>query len=67
MLNRAFRGQNIEVKVLEDGFEFHGERYGSLSAVARVATGTRWNGPVFFGLGRRERTDRGKANGVAAH
>ena len=56
LLSRTFRGQTIEVKVLEDGFEFHGERYGSLSAVARAATGTRWNGLVFFGLGKRGET-----------
>jgi DUF2924 family protein len=66
VLNRAFRGQNIEVKVLEDGFEYHGQRYGSLSAVARAATGTRWNGPVFFGLGKREMAKPGKAHRSAA-
>jgi hypothetical protein len=66
VLSRAFRGQTIEVKVLEGGFEFQGQRYGSLSAVARAATGTRWNGLVFFGLGRRERTERGKAHRSAA-
>jgi hypothetical protein len=53
-LNRAFRGQNIEVKVLEDGFEYQGERYGSLSAIARAATGTRWNGLIFFGRAQRK-------------
>ena len=62
VLNRAFRGQNIEVKAREDGFEYHGQRYGSLSAVARAATGTRWNGPVFFGLGKREMAKPGKAH-----
>ena len=66
VLNRAFRGQNIEVKVLEDGFHYQGQRYGSLSAVARAATGTRWNGPVFFGLGRREMAKPGKAHRSAA-
>lgn len=66
ILSRAFRGQNIEVKVREDGFEYQGQRYGSLSAIARAATGTRWNGLIFFGLGKRETAERGKANGVAA-
>jgi DUF2924 family protein len=66
VLRRQFRSQNIEVKVLEDGFRYQGQRYGSLSAVARAATGTRWNGPIFFGLGKREVAKPGKANGVAA-
>jgi Protein of unknown function (DUF2924) len=66
VLSRVFRGQTIEVKVLEDGFEYQGQRYGSLSAVARAATGTRWNGLVFFGLGKRETAERGKAHRVAA-
>ena len=62
VLSRAFRGQTIEVQVLEDGFEYQGQRYGSLSAVARAATGTRWNGLTFFGLGKRETAQRGKAS-----
>jgi hypothetical protein len=66
VLTRTFRGQTIEVKVLEDGFHYQGQRYGSLSAVARAATGTRWNGLVFFGLGKRDMAKPGKANGVAA-
>jgi hypothetical protein len=67
VLSRAFRGQNIEVKVLEDEFEYQGQRYGSLSAIARAATGTRWNGPIFFGLGKRgEAAERGKAHRSAA-
>lgn len=66
VLTRAFRGQNIEVQVLEGGFEYQGRRYGSLSAIARAATGTRWNGPMFFGLGKRETAERGKANCGAA-
>ncbi len=36
--------------VLEDGFEYNGKSYGSLSAIAHRVTGTRWNGYVFFGL-----------------
>jgi len=66
VLSRAFRGQNIEVKALEDGFEYQGQRYGSLSAVARAATGTRWNGLIFFGLGKRETAEGGKASRGAA-
>jgi hypothetical protein len=66
VLSRVFRGQTIEVKVLEDGFHYQGQRYGSLSAVARAATGTRWNGPIFFGLGKREMAKPGTAHRSAA-
>ena len=34
----------------EDGFDYHGARYASLSQIAREITGTRWSGPLFFGL-----------------
>jgi Protein of unknown function (DUF2924) len=49
-LRRQYRGKTVVAKVLENGFEFEGQTYGSLSAVARAATGTRWNGLLFFGL-----------------
>jgi hypothetical protein len=44
--------QSVEhcVTVREDGFEYQGAPYRSLSAIARSITGTRWNGWVFFGL-----------------
>lgn len=50
ILRRDWQGQRIEVVVETDGFRWNGETYPSLSAVARAATGTRWNGPRFFGL-----------------
>ena len=65
VLSRAFRGQTIEVKVLEDGFHYQGQRYGSLSAVARAATGTRWNGLIFFG--RAQRKSAGSARTGSDH
>jgi hypothetical protein len=49
-LIREWRGVEHRVRVLADGFEWEGRWYKSLSAVARAITGTRWNGPVFFGL-----------------
>lgn len=55
-LVRDWKGVAHEVTVIEDGFEYQGRRFRSLSAVARAITGTRWNGPLFFGL----RTERGK-------
>jgi hypothetical protein len=53
LLTREFENRRIVVKVLEDGFEYQSQRYGSLSAVAREVTGTRWNGLLFFGLTER--------------
>lgn len=48
---REYKGQQIRVTVLDGGcFEFQGERYKSLTGVARAITGTHWNGYHFFGL-----------------
>ena len=55
MLTRVYRGAPVSVKVLERGFEYDGMTYASLSAIAYRATGTRWNGFLFFGLKRSER------------
>jgi len=54
VLVREWRGISHHVSVLEDGFSFRGKRYRSLSEVAREITGTRWSGPLFFGLKRSE-------------
>ncbi len=53
VLVREWRGTSHKVSVLEKGFRFRGKRYRSLSEVAREITGTRWSGPLFFGLKRR--------------
>jgi DUF2924 family protein len=50
VLVRDWGGVAHQVKVLEDGLFFRGKRYKSLSEVARVITGSRWSGPLFFGL-----------------
>ena len=50
VLTRRYKGRLIAVTVLEEGFEYLGERYRSLSAVAKTVTGTHWNGYYFFGL-----------------
>ena len=50
-LVRKYKGQTIRVLVLPDGFEFDGERYRSLSAVAKAITGSHVNGYRFFKLG----------------
>jgi hypothetical protein len=52
-LRREYRGKTVVVKVLTNGFEFEGQHYGSLTAVAGAATGTHWNGLVFFGVKKR--------------
>jgi Protein of unknown function (DUF2924) len=49
-LRRFFRGRNLEVQVLEDGFQFEGRSYQSLSAIASEVAGSRWNGFAFFAL-----------------
>ena len=49
-LVREWKGVEHCVTVREDGFEYQGRPYQSLSAVARAITGTRWNGLAFFGL-----------------
>ena len=49
-LIRDWRGQTHRVTVLENGYEYAGKRYSSLSQIARLITGTRWSGPLFFGL-----------------
>ncbi len=51
-LVREWRGETHTVLVLEDGFEWNGNRRRSLSAIAREITGTHWSGPRFFGLKR---------------
>lgn len=50
VLTRDYKGQAVRVTVLTDGFECHGERYKSLTAVAKAITGKHWNGHHFFGL-----------------
>ena len=55
VLVRVWRGESHQVTIVEGGVRYRGERYGSLSEVARVITGTRWSGPRFFGLKTAER------------
>lgn len=49
-LIREWRGQVHSVFVREDGFEWQGRSWRSLSEIAREITGARWSGPRFFGL-----------------
>jgi hypothetical protein len=60
-LVREWQGQMITVLVLEDGFEWQGRRWRSLSMIAREITGTRWSGPRFFGIDKgKRRVDKGR-------
>jgi hypothetical protein len=55
VLVRRWKGESHRVMVLDEGFAYEGKTYESLSVIAREITGTRWNGPRFFGLrGERE-------------
>jgi hypothetical protein len=49
---KEYRGQTIIVHALDEGFEYDGRRFSSLSAIALVVTGTKWNGFAFFGMAK---------------
>ena len=55
ILTRQYHGREIRVVALQEGFEWDGRRFGSLSEVARAVTGQHWSGPFFFGLRTRTR------------
>jgi hypothetical protein len=50
VLIREWKGKVHQVKVAAGGFSYGGRNYGSLSEIANTITGTKWNGPRFFGL-----------------
>ena len=50
LLARQYKGRTVQVTVLPAGFEYEGEVYRSLTAIAKQVTGTHWNGHLFFGL-----------------
>ena len=52
-LVRQWRGHTHTVLVREDGFEYEGQHYRSLTLIAERITGVHWSGPRFFGLTRR--------------
>lgn len=54
-LIREWQGRTWTVEVVDGGFLMAGERYVSLSAIARKITGARWSGPRFFGLAEEAR------------
>lgn len=64
-LVREWHGRTHTVTVTEDGFEYAGMSYPSLTKVARKITGAHWSGPRFFGLVRAgaPRASNGDDNG----
>ena len=56
ILVRQWKNKSYRVTVMADGFVYDGQNYSNLSEVAQLITGTRWNGPRFFGL-RFKRND----------
>ena len=50
LIVREWKGVRHEVEAVDEGFLYAGRQWKSLSEVARAITGTRWNGPRFFGL-----------------
>ena len=53
-LVREWGGKRHEVIVTADGYTYDGAAFGSLSKIAMAITGTKWNGPVFFGVKSRK-------------
>jgi hypothetical protein len=60
-LVREWQGRTWTVEVIDGGFLMGGERYASLTALARKITGARWSGPRFFGLTEEVRVGDGQA------
>lgn len=54
-LVRDWHGVGHTVVVLNDGFEYDGKHWKSLTAIAKAITGNHWNGPLFFGLTQRNK------------
>ncbi len=56
VLTKEYNGEQHQVVVTPEGFEYRGKTYSSLSKIANLITGSYWSGPLFFGL-------RGDKNG----
>ncbi len=60
-LVRVWQNETYTVLILDNGFEWKGDRYGSLSTIAKAITGTNWNGWTFFGVKRRPARNKNAA------
>ncbi len=58
VLVREWQGTTHHVTIANDGFLWNGSAYRSLSGIARAITGTKWNGPRFFGMSEMNARDR---------
>ena len=58
---RQWKDKTLTVTALDDGFEFEGRIFSSLSAIAKAITGTNWNGYAFFGIKRTVRANKNAA------
>ena len=63
-MTRDFKGRLLRVTVLDEAFEFEGAVHRSLSAIAELVTGTRWNGLLVFGLTKPQSTEPRAAGGA---
>lgn len=66
VLVREFGGTRHTVTIAQSGFVWQEKTYSSLSAIARIITGSNWNGPRFFGLREGEGAKAGKQQAKAA-
>ncbi len=55
VLTRVYRGRAYHVVVRSDGFEYDGRIFRSLSAIAKLITGSHWNGLLFFNIAKPKR------------
>ena len=62
-LVREWRGRTHTVVVTNDGFEYAGRVYASLTSIAHEITGAHWSGPRFFGLNRKQGTEASGSSG----
>ena len=63
-LIRVWQDRTHTITALDNGFEWQGRRYRSLSQIARTITGTRWNGLVFFGVKPKPSEARSASKGA---
>ncbi len=55
LIVKRYKNRTLVVKALDDGFEYEGRRFKSLSNIAAEITGTHWNGFAFFGIEKEAR------------
>jgi len=54
-IRRTYRGREIAVRVLDSGFEYEGQQFRTLSAIAKAVTGAHWNGNLFLGFVKQKK------------